>query len=129
MVLLPTWISQATESIAHYFSEHRLRDGACLRQNTMAKSWCQFSHGGNANNTPGTLEFGTALTTDSLAIPQDALVGIVIYEDSLQDEELIFECHFSFFYRMFMTPALGVPSDKTYPLGKTKLSFRIKPPP
>ncbi|WP_231986524.1 fimbrial protein [Pseudomonas sp. URMO17WK12:I11] len=82
-----------------------------------------------ASATPATLNFGASLTADSLVIPQDAPIGTVIYEDSLQKEEFIFKCTSTLRYGMFMNPALGVPSDIiTYPLGKTGLSFRIKSP-
>lgn len=89
---------------------------------------CTFTFS-DSSNTPATLNFGASLTANSLVIPQDAPIGTVIYEDSLQKEELIFTCTSSFRYGLVMNPALGVPSnDNTYPLGKTGLSFRIKTP-
>ncbi|NYH11653.1 fimbrial protein [Pseudomonas moraviensis] len=80
----------------------------------------------NNTTTAVTLNFGTRLTADSLAIPQDAPIGTVIYEDSLQQDGILFKCESRHLYGFFMTPALGVPSGNTYPLGKTGLSFRIK---
>jgi type 1 fimbria pilin len=82
----------------------------------------------NESYTSSTLNFGASLTADSLAIPQDAPIGTVIYEDSLQQKQLLYKCASSYLYGMVMTPALGVPSGNTYPLGKTGLSFRIKSP-
>jgi type 1 fimbria pilin len=80
----------------------------------------------NESYTSATLNFGASLTADSLAIPQDAPIGTVIYEDSIQHKDLRYACKSGHLYGMVMTPALGVPSGNTYPLGKTGLSFRIK---
>ncbi|MCP6694627.1 MULTISPECIES: hypothetical protein [Pseudomonas] len=88
---------------------------------------CTFTFS-DSGNKPATLNFGSRLTSDSLTIPQDAPIGTVIYEESLQKEELIFTCTSSFRYGLVMSPALGVPSGNTYPLGKAGLSFRIKSP-
>ncbi|WP_244142268.1 fimbrial protein [Pseudomonas gozinkensis] len=73
-----------------------------------------------------TLNFGARLTADSLAIPQDAPIGTVIYEETLQLEGVWYKCESWHLYGFYMTPALGVPSGNTYPLGKTGLSFRVK---
>ncbi|MCP6698070.1 fimbrial protein [Pseudomonas donghuensis] len=88
---------------------------------------CTFTFS-DSGNKPATLNFGSRLTSDSLTIPQDAPIGTVIYEESLQKEELIFTCKSSSRYGLVMSPALGVPSGNTFPLGKTGLSFRIKSP-
>lgn len=109
-----------------------------IRLRTLLKIVCvmSFAYGPSAmaakciwvSGTSGTLNFGASLTAGSLAIPQDAPIGTVIYEDSLQQKELYYKCSSQYISGMFMTPALGVPSGNTYPLGKTGLSFRIKSP-
>ncbi|WP_327437887.1 fimbrial protein [Pseudomonas donghuensis] len=88
---------------------------------------CAFTYS-DKNNTTATLNFGAKLSADSLTIPQDAPIGTVIYEDSLYAAEHIFTCSSQFRYGIFMNPSLGAPSDNTFPLGKTGLSFRIKTP-
>lgn len=89
---------------------------------------CKFLNTSGSNNTSTPLNCGTSLTADSLAIPPRCPINTVIYEESLQHEELFFTCTASFHYGMVMTPALGVPSGNTDPLGKTGRSFRIKAP-
>lgn len=92
---------------------------------TMAAN-CAFTYS-DKHNTSVTLNFATSVNA-SLTIPQDAPIGTVIFEQSLHAAEHIFTCTSATRYGFSMNPALGAPSDSTYPLGKTGLSFRIKTP-
>jgi type 1 fimbria pilin len=80
------------------------------------------------HNTEVTLNFGTSVNDNSLTIPQDAPIGTVVFQQVLSAAEHIFTCTAATRYGFAINPALGTPSDATYPLGKTGLSFRVGTP-
>jgi type 1 fimbria pilin len=88
---------------------------------------CAFTYS-DKHNTTVTLNFGANVGADSLTVPQDAPIGTIIYQQSLNAAEHIFTCTAATRYGFAVNPALGAPVDATYPLGKTGLSFRVSTP-
>lgn len=88
---------------------------------------CTFTFS-DKHNKEVTLNFGAGLTADSLTIPQDAPIGTIVYQQSLNSAEHVFTCAAATRYGFAMNPALGIPVDSTYPLGKSGLSFRVGTP-
>ncbi|CAM3861078.1 fimbrial protein [Pseudomonas wadenswilerensis] len=88
---------------------------------------CTFTFS-DKHNKETTVNFGAGLTADSLTIPQDAPIGTIVYQQSLNSAEHVFTCAAATRYGFAMNPALGIPVDSTYPLGKSGLSFRVGTP-
>jgi len=82
------------------------------------------------NNAPTTqtLNFGASLANGGLTIPADTPDGTVVYQDTAQQSSKhSWSCNANSQYGVAVNPALGTPPQnaKTFPLGKTGLSFRI----